>query len=180
MTVRCSVFVGASLDGFIARKDGALDWLPAVESGQDYGYNEHMASIDTVVMGRKTFQKVLSMGEWPFAGKRVVLLSFGKPKVPGHLKGVEILTGSPGAIVQHLEKTGSRHLSLEGGKTTQWFLDASLVDELTITWVPILIGEGTPLFGPLKKDLPLQLVNSKRFPDGLLQSVYRRPLEPDR
>jgi dihydrofolate reductase len=172
MTTEISVFVGASVDGFIARADGALDWLPQGDV-EPHGYEEFFASVDTIVIGRKTFETVLGFGVWPYAGKRVVVLS-GKPldQAAGAAGTFERMSGPPAEIVSKLAAEGSRHLYVDGGVTIQRFLRAGLIDRLVVTRVPVLIGGGIPLFGFLERDVRLRHVATKHYPSGLVQSTY--------
>jgi dihydrofolate reductase len=170
MTV--SVFVGASVDGFIARPNGDLDWLPA-GGGEPHGYDELLLSVDAVVIGRMTFEKVLTMGPWHYGRKRVVVLSSRPVDLSAAVGGfVEQMAGPPEQIVSRLAATGARHLYVDGGITIQRFLRAGLVDRLVITRVPVLIGEGIPLFGALPHDVRLRHVATRHFPSGLVQSEY--------
>ena len=169
MTV--SVFIGTSVDGFIARPNGELDWLPA-GGGEPHGYDEFIASVDAIVIGRKTYEIVLAFDEWPYADQRVVVLS-RQPLDTSAAKGVvEQMSGTPAEIVSQLAATGAHHLYVDGGVTIQGFLEAGLVDRLIITRVPVLIGSGVPLFGPLSRDLRLRHVSTRHFPSGLVQSEY--------
>lgn len=170
-----SVYIATSLDGFIARPDGGLDWLPPiVPEIEDYGYRAFSDSIDTLVMGRATYEVALTFGAWPYEGKRTVVLSSGRPTVPEHLKAhVETTSLPPRLLAAHLEATGSRSVYVDGGKTIQSFLRAGLIDEITLTTVPVLIGSGLPLFGPLDADVRLELLSSRSFAGGLVQSTYR-------
>src|SRR2546426_221850 len=147
MTV--SVFIGTSLDGFIARPNGDLDFLPE-GGGEPHGYDEFMASVDALVIGRNTFEKVLTFGTWPYGDKRVVVLS-SRPVDLSAAGGavVEQMAGSPAEIVSQLAASGANHLYVDGGITIQGFLRAELIHRLIITRVPVLIGEGIPLFGNL-------------------------------
>jgi dihydrofolate reductase len=166
-----SVFVGASVDGFIARPNGALDFLPP-GGGEPHGYDEFIATVDAIVIGRKTFETVLAMESWPYADKRVVVLS-SRPVDLSKAGGVvEQLGGAPEEIVAKLAATGARHLYVDGGITVQRFLRAGLVQRLVITRVPVLIGEGIPLFGALPRDIRLQHVATRHYPSGLVQSEY--------
>lgn len=166
-----SVFIGISVDGFIARSNGELDWLPS-GGGEPHGYDEFIAGVDAIVIGRKTFEIVLAFDEWPYTGHRVVVLSH-QPLDTSAAKGVvEEMSGSPAQIVAQLEATGARHLYVDGGVTIQGFLEAGLIDRLIITRVPVLIGNGVPLFGPLSRDLRLRHVATRSFPSGLVQSEY--------
>jgi dihydrofolate reductase len=174
MTVKVSVYIAASLDGFIARKNGDLDWLPASEeSGKDFGYVEFMSTIDHVVMGRNTFEKVLTFGGWRYNKKVIILTSKDLNIPPELIDKVEALHLSPRELVDEIERRGIKHIYLDGGVTIQRFLRESLVDEMTITTIPILLGEGLPLFGKLEKDVELELLKSESFKNGFVQSKYK-------
>lgn len=177
MGIKCSVFIATSLDGFIARKNGELDWLPGSDGAmndEDHGYAEFFASIDTLVIGHNTYELVLGFGEWPYRGKKVVVLSSRFPNTPTRLAdGVEGSSASPAELVNLLAACGSRYVYVDGGKTIQSFLQAGLIDEMTITRVPILLGEGIPLFGPLAQDVRLQHESTISFASGLVQSRYK-------
>jgi dihydrofolate reductase len=168
-----SVFIGASLDGFIARTNGDLDWLP-IDGGEPHGYTEVIASIDAIVIGRKTFEKVLTFEAWPYGDKRVVVLS-NRPVDMSAVAGgvVEQMAGSPAEIVAQLAATGANHLYVDGGITIQKFLRAGLVQRLTITRVPVLIGDGIPLFGSLPHDIRLRHIATRHYPSGLVCSEYQ-------
>jgi dihydrofolate reductase len=169
MTV--SVFIGASVDGFIARPNGDLDWLPA--DPEPHGYDELMASVDALVMGRKTFETVLTFGAWAYGDKRVVVLSSRPVDVSAAAGGVvEQMAGPPAEIVSRLAASGAHNLYIDGGVTIQGFLRAGLVERLIITRVPVLIGEGVPLFGTLPRDIRLRHVATRHYPSGLVQSEY--------
>jgi dihydrofolate reductase len=173
MTV--SVFVGASVDGFIARLDGGLDWLPE-DGGEPHGYEEFLASVDALVIGRHTFETVLSFGTWPYGAKRVVVLSHRPVDLAAARGGVvEAMAGTPAEIIARLAASGAPNLYVDGGLTIQAFLRAGLVRRLVITRVPVLIGTGIPLFGALPHDVPLQHVATRSFPSGLVQSEYHLP-----
>lgn len=168
-----SVFIGASVDGFIARHNGEYDFLPA-GGGEPHGYTEFMAGIDTLVIGRKTLEAVLALAEWPFAGKRVVVLSSGAldlSKVRKH--GVEQMSGEPAEIVARLAASGAKSLYVDGGDTIQRFLRAGLIQRLIITRVPVLIGEGIPLFGTVPRDIKLEHVATQAYATGLVKTEYR-------
>jgi dihydrofolate reductase len=172
--MKASVFVGASVDGFIARRNGDLDWLPA-GGGEPHGYDEFIATVDTIVIGRKTFETVLGFGTWPYSDKRVVVLS----STPVDLQSararggiVEQMGGPPPDIVARLAASGARHLHVDGGITIQRFLQAGLIQSLVITRVPVLIGDGIPLFGSLSKDIRLRHIVTRSYPSGLVQSEY--------
>jgi len=156
----CSVFVGVSLDGYIARPNGDLDWLMGEGGGDsaEYGYNEFIADIDAIVMGRKTFEKVLTFDKWYYGNKRVVVLSHQPIDLAAtQARGgnVELMAGSSAEIVSKLAASGARHLYVDGGATIQQFLHAGLIHRLIISRLPVLIGEGIPLFGSLPRDIRL-------------------------
>jgi dihydrofolate reductase len=169
------VYIATSLDGFIARSDGSLDWLPQnAPAGEDYGYAEFMSSVDAIVMGRGTYETCLTFGEWPYRTKRTIVLSSGPMAVREDLRTkVEASSLSPRALADHLEATGAHSAYVDGGKTIQSFLREDLIDELTITTVPVLIGAGRPLFGDLDADVHLELVSARGFASGLVQRRYR-------
>lgn len=168
-----TVFVGASVDGFIARRNHDLDWLPD-GGGEPHGYEEFMAGVDALVIGRKTFEKVLTFDPWPYGSKRVVVLS-SKPLDLSKVAGgkVEQMSGPPADIVARLAASGASDLYVDGGLTIQRFLRAGLVQRLIITRVPVLIGTGIPLFGPLPHDVRLAHIATRQFPSGLVQSEYQ-------
>jgi dihydrofolate reductase len=167
-----SVFVGTSVDGFIARPSGDFDFLPE-GGGEPHGYNEFIASIDAIVIGRKTFEKVLTFDAWPYSDKRVVILS-SRPLDLSMVAGgvVEQMAGLPAEIVSQLTARGVHHLYIDGGITIQRFLRAGLIHRLIITRVPVLIGEGIPLFGTLPRDIRLRHVATRQYASGLVQSEY--------
>ena len=170
--MKMSVFAGTSLDGFIARRDGSYDFLPE-GGGEPHGYDEFMASVDTLLIGRKTLETVLAFEEWPYGGKRVVALST-RPLDFSTAKGkVEQMSGRPEDIAAKLEGTGARHVYVDGGITVQNFLRAGLIDTIVITRVPVLIGEGIPLFGSLIHDVKLTHVETRQYKSGLVRSEYR-------
>lgn len=171
-TIMVSVFVGVSLDGFIARPDGGLDFLPP-DGGEPHGYNEFIAAIDAIVIGRKTFETVLTFGpSWPYGKKRVVVLSSRPLDLSVAAGVVEQMGGPPAEIISQLAATGSHHLYVDGGITIQGFLRTGLIDRLIITHVPVLIGEGVPLFGPLPRDIRLRHVATRQYQSGLVTSEY--------
>ena len=170
--VQASVFVGVSLDGFIARANGDLDFLPP-GGGEPHGYVEFMATVDALVIGRKTFETVLRFHAWPYGDKPVFVLSTRPlaPAPPGAV--VEHMSGDPADILAELGERGIRHVYVDGGLTIQRFLRAGLVDRLILTRVPVLIGEGIPLFSTLPHDVRLHHVATRSFPSGLVQSEYQ-------
>jgi dihydrofolate reductase len=170
--MQLSVFVGTSLDGFIARRNGAYDFLPA-DGGEPHGYNEFMASIDALVIGRKTFETVLALPEWPYGDKQVVILST-RPLDLSKLREarVEQMSGTPQEIHSQLSSRGFKHVYIDGGITVQGFLRAGLIQRITITRVPVLIGDGIPLFGSLPQDMQLRHIATQAYKSGLVKSEY--------
>jgi dihydrofolate reductase len=166
-----SVFIATSLDGFIARPNGALDWLPT-DGGEPHGYTEFMATVDAIVMGRKTFETVLSFEAWPF-DKPVVVLShtLTTVNVPAGAD-CEVMAGSPNEIVGRLAQRGMRHLYIDGGETIHAFLEAGLIQRMIVTRVPVLLGSGIPLFGYRSHDIRMRHVSTRSYPSGLVQSEY--------
>lgn len=173
--MKASVYIATSLDGFIARRDGKIDWLPSGEgpSGEDYGYKKFIASVDALVMGRKTFKTALSFGEWPYGKKPVIVLSRRRRLIPKRLpRSVESMSCTPSRLMKILAERKMKHLYIDGGKTIQGFLNAGLIKQLIITRIPVLIGSGIPLFGPLQHDVKLQHIRTKAYSNGLVQSTY--------
>jgi dihydrofolate reductase len=169
--MKASVFIGTSLDGFIARANGAFDFLPP-GGGEPHGYDEFMATVDALVIGRKTFETVLAFDTWPYGEKPVFVLSTRTlaPAPPGAV--VEHMSGDPAEIVSQLAARGIQHIYVDGGITIQRFLQARLIQRLIITRVPILIGAGIPLFGALQRDISLKHVATRQYSSGLVQSEY--------
>ncbi len=160
MRAKCSVFIATSLDGFIARIDGAIDWLnqadALVPQGEDCGYKQFFSTVDALVMGRNTLHQALSFAEWPYGHAPVVVLSSRLKSLPANVPAtVSLSSEAPTALVERLTEQGLRQLYIDGGLTIQSFLAAGLIDDLTITTIPVLIGEGKRLFGQLPSDLLL-------------------------
>ena len=170
--MKTSVFVGTSLDGFIARRNGDFDCLPD-GGGEPHGYDEFMASVDVLVIGRNTYEKVMTFEAWPYAGKRVVVLSSRHVDVSGARgERIEVMNGSPAEIVARLEATGATHAYIDGGITVQGFLREGLIQRLIVTRVPVLIGDGIPLFGSLPRDMKLKHILTATYLGGLVKSEY--------
>ena len=170
--MKLSVFCGVSVDGFLARANHALDFLDT-DDQEPHGFEEFYGSVDVVVMGRKTFDVVLTFGQWVYNKKPVVVLS-SRPLDFSSIKDavLEQMSGEPAEIVTRLKARGFKHAYIDGGITIQRFLAAGLVDRLVITRVPVLIGEGIPLFGPLQRDIGLHHVRTQCYRGGLVQSEY--------
>jgi dihydrofolate reductase len=169
--MRGSVFVGVSVDGFLARRDDRFDFLPE-GGGEEHGYTEFIASVDALVIGRRTYEVVLAFPGWAYGKKPVYVLST-KPLAPAP-KGavVERLEGNPREIAAQLDARGVRHAYVDGGVTIQAFLQAGLIQRLIVTRVPVLIGEGISLFGPTGRDVALRHVGTRTYPSGLVTSEY--------
>ncbi|MPQ96688.1 dihydrofolate reductase [Modestobacter sp. I12A-02628] len=165
------MFLGLSVDGYIARHDGDLTWLTSRgQAAGDAGYTEFMAGIDAVVLGRTTYQVVAGFSEWPYGERPVHVLSTtlgsgDDPRVTVHRSLPE--------LVAALEQAGSGDVYLDGGLVVRSFLAAGLVDELTLSQVPVLLGEGVSLFGPLPHDIDLEHVRTQVFGGGMVQTTYR-------
>ncbi len=169
--MKASVFIGVSVDGFIARANGDLDWLPT-PAGDEHGYNDFIASIDCLVIGRKTYETVLGFGDWAYGSKPVFVLS-SRELAPAPKKAVvERMYGEPAAILAELSGRGFQHAYVDGGQTIQGFLRAGQIQRLVITRVPVLIGTGIPLFGETGHDIRLEHVATRSFKSGLVQSEY--------
>lgn len=175
--MKASVFVGTSLDGFMARVDGSLDFLPP-GGGEPHGYDEFMATVDALVIGRKTYETVLAFDPWPYGEKRVFVLTTGTPAAAPYGAVVEFMSGAPNDIVSQLANRGIGHIYVDGGITIQRFLHAGLIDRLIVTRVPVLIGSGIPLFGVLQQDVHLKHVATRQYASGLVQSEYDIPRKP--
>jgi dihydrofolate reductase len=173
--MKISVYIATSVDGFIAREDGSIDWLPTGENeaGEDYGYKDFMDSVDALVMGRNTYDMVLSFGSWPYGEKPVVVLCSNPIEIPEAIANtVTGLSGTPSIVVQRLKEKGYKHLYIDGGKTIQGFMKAGLIQNLIITKIPILIGSGISLFGELPHDFRLHHLDTIQFDNGIVQSKY--------
>ena len=172
--MKLSVFCGVSVDGFLARLNHTFDFLDA-GGNEPHGYEEFFTSVDVVVIGRKTFEVVRAMtNEWYYGKKQVVVLSRGPALDFSAIKEgvVEQMSGEPEEIVRRLEAKGFKHAYIDGGITIQRFLAAGLIDRMIVTRVPVLIGEGIPLFGKVPRDILLRHVETRTYKGGLVQSEY--------
>ncbi|MCA9255949.1 MAG: dihydrofolate reductase [Phycisphaerales bacterium] len=174
--MKVTVFIAASLDGYIARQDGDVSWLhdPAhIDEGVDYGFNTLLTSVDALVMGRKSFEKVLTFGDWPYGGTRVIVLSSQGVEIPAPLRDrVESANKAPADLCITLGRQGLNHIYIDGGLTVQRFLREGLVTDLIITRIPRLLGKGVPLFGALDAETALRHVSTTAYPKGLVTSHY--------
>jgi dihydrofolate reductase len=171
--MKLSVFCGVSVDGFLARPDDGLDFLRAGEQ-VPHGFKEFLTSVDVVVIGRRTFEVVLKLGHLALYGKKPVVVLSSRPLDFSSVKGavVEQMLGEPTEIVKQLKSRGFKHAYIDGGITIQRFLAAGLIDRLVITRVPVLIGAGIPLFGPVPRDISLRHVATHSYNGGLVQTEY--------
>ena len=165
---QCSVYIAASLDGYIARTDGGLDWLSAFEqSGEDYGYKAFFASVDALVVGRKTYDIVLGFEKWPYEDKRCIVVTHAPPAAR---HGEAFHSGSIEALLDRLSQEGVQRIYVDGGALIRSFLAADLIDDVTLSVIPILLGTGIPLFGGAERRM--KLVSCRSFPSGLVQLCY--------
>ncbi len=175
------VFIATSLDGFIARPDGDIGWLHEIDAaGEDHGYDAMLESVDGLVMGRRTFDKVLSFEAWPYT-KPVIVLSrtIDGGDVPAALRErVRLKQAEPQALMAELDRNGWRRVYVDGGQVIQSFLREGLIETMQIARIPRLIGQGVPLFGTLEEDVPLEHVETRSFPSGLVSSLYRVKIKP--
>lgn len=169
--MKTSVFVGTSLDGYMARVDGSLDFLPA-GGGEPHGYDEFIASVDVMIIGRKTYETVLAFDSWPYGKKPVFVWSTTTLRTAPASAVVARVSGTPEQIVASLTRRGYQHAYVDGGLTIQSFLQAGLIQRLTVTRVPVIIGAGVPLFGVTTRDIILQHIITQQYPSGLVKSEY--------
>ncbi len=171
-----SVYIATSLDGYIARKDGSIDWLVSIPNPteSDYGFSEFMEGIDGIIMGRNTFETLLTFDEWPYA-KKIFVLSNTLQSMSEHLQDrAEIVSGDLQQILKNLHARGIYNLYIDGGKTIQSFLKEDLIDELTITRASIILGDGIPLFGNSSKALEFKHIHTEVLNDMLVKSTFQR------
>lgn len=176
--IRCHVFIATSLDGFIARNDGQIDWLDTanqgVTPGEDCGFHAFMQDVDVLVMGRNTFELVLTFDGWPYGDTRLVVMTSRELVLPDKVPPtVSVTAESPRSLVARLEREGVKKVYVDGGLTIQSFLKEGLIDELIITRIPVLLGSGKALFGAVPSDVWLEHVSTQAYPFGFVQSRYR-------
>lgn len=169
---RCSVFIATSLDGFIARSDGTFDFLSIVEqAGEDYGFGEFFATVDALVIGRHTYETALGFPEWPYAGKRCIVLTHRETPTA---HGEQFFAGDPSGLVEQLALVGVQRLYVDGGAVIREFLKADLIDDMTLSIVPVLLGRGISLFGSEVPEQRLLLTDNRAYASGLVQLHYER------
>ena len=174
--MKISVYIATSYDGFIAREDGSLDWLPGSDGSgggdEDYGYHDFMGSVDVLLMGRNTFDMIRSFGSWHYT-LPVKVLTHRDLQLPDWIPATtEAVSGSPEQVSSLLAESGYKHVYIDGGAAIQSFLRAGLVDELIITRIPILIGRGIALFGELSADIHLKHIKTTCYESGFVQDRH--------
>ena len=168
---RCSAFIAASLDGFIARADGRVDWLDAVQRpGEDYGFAHFFGSVEAILLGRNTWEVTRGFDPWPYQGKRCIVLT-SRPAEGAHEE--QFHAGEPAPLLARLHRDGVRHVYVDGGVTVGRFLAAELLDDLTLSVIPVLLGDGIRLFPGGYVERGLELIGSRSFASGLVQVEYR-------
>jgi dihydrofolate reductase len=166
---KISVYIALSIDSYIARKDGSLDWLDRVGGfNEDYGFQQMLTGIDALIIGRKTYEVASTVPD-PYPGKRVVVLSNSLSSVKA---GMELYKGNLAELVEKLYREGIKHIWVDGGSTISQFLDLQLVDEMTLSVIPIVLGSGLPLFHTIGKEIPCRLISSQSYRSGLIQQHY--------
>ena len=183
--MKCSVYIASSIDGFIAKNDGNVDWLHTagnkeVDMGEhaNMGFNDYISSIDCMIMGRKCMEMIssfnLSPEQWPYGNIKIIVLSNTIKEAPDNLKDkVEMYSGDLNELISSLETKGFKHAYIDGGTTIQAFINLKLINELTITRVPILLGEGKSLFGKTFKDIKLEQAEAIAYPNDFIQVKYK-------
>lgn len=167
---KISVYIAMSIDGYIARKDGSIDWLEQGHEGdEDYGFKKFFNSIDALVLGRNTYETVSSFDKWPYTGKRVIVLSDTLKEVR---KEAELFCGQLTRLASILHSDGVKHVWVDGGITVSKFLEAGLVDHITISIIPVILGSGIPLFSFMNIEQLCRFISTQSYPSGLVQLQY--------
>ncbi len=168
---RVSVFIAQSLDGYIATDEDSLDWLMAAGAeGEDYGFDAFLADVDLVAMGSSTYDFIKDFPELPYGGRPVHVFT---TRALGPREGFDFYATTPLEAVARWQEQGMGHVYIDGGTVISQFLDAGLVDEITLTTVPLLLGSGKPLFHRIGRSTPLRLVDHEVFGSGMVSSRYR-------
>lgn len=174
MRTRLSVYIASSLDGYIATRDGTLDWLDAAaRSDEDYGYDDFMAGVDALAMGRGTYDFIASIDPLPFGGRPVFVFTHRPPPARD---GVTFWELSPRAAAERWSQLGLQRVYVDGGRLISDFLAEGLIDDLVLTRVPLLLGDGLPLFHAGLPRTDLELVDVRSWPSGFVNLTYRRPV----
>lgn len=163
------LFIATSLDGFIARKDGSIDWL---FSDQDYGYSSFIKSIDTTLTGHSTYKQVLTFGEFPYKGTTNYI--FSRTSQPPDGNPVTFISSDIAQFVRDLKQQKGKHIWLVGGgQINTVMLNAGLIDEMVVSIHPVILGEGLPVFAGQPNETKFRLARQKSFESGLIQTTYR-------
>jgi dihydrofolate reductase len=181
--MKCSAYIATSVDGYIATIDGDVDWLhtsgnmEADMGSEDMGFRSYIDSVDCMIMGRKCMEMISSMDlspeQWPYGDMHIVVLSNTLKTPPENLHGkVELYSGDIESLILRLENNGFKHAYIDGGSTITSFINLKLINEITITRVPILLGDGIPLFGKTHKSVKLTNTQVSVFPNDFSQVKY--------
>lgn len=166
---KVSIYIASSIDGYIARKDESLDWLDRVGGyDEDYGFKKFLSSIDGLIIGRKTYEVATTVAD-PYPGKKVVILSQTLKEVK---ENMELYSGDLIQLLSKMYKEGIKHIWVDGGVTLSQFLASRIVDTMTVSIIPIVLGDGIPLFNTMNQEIPCRLISSKSYPSGLVQISY--------
>lgn len=183
--MKCSAFLATSADGYIATLDGGVDWLqqaaaahPALTSNTDMGFANYLQTVDCIVMGRRTLEAIAKMAltaqQWPYGELPIIVLSRTIAKLPAHLPGnVRIFSGSIAELVRELTAQGLQHAYIDGGQTICSFIQLNLLEAITITQAPVLLGQGISLFGALTTQVQLAQVHVEVFDNNFVQLRYK-------
>ncbi len=167
---KISVYIAMSIDGYIARKDGSLDWLERGHVGdEDYGFKKFFNSIDALVLGKNTYEVVSSFDKWPYSGKKVIVLSSTLKTVR---QEAELFCGQLSNLGSRLYSEGVKHVWVDGGVTVSKFLESGLVDHITISVIPVVLGSGIPLFSVMNNEQLCRFISTQSYPSGLVQLRY--------
>ncbi|MBA3237146.1 MAG: dihydrofolate reductase [Parachlamydiaceae bacterium] len=167
---KITIYIATSIDGYIARQDGSLDWLDRVGGfDDDYGFQKLLDSIDAVILGRNTYEIAATVQDWPYKGKRIIVLSNTLKTVRSE---AELFQGDLTQLVNNLHADGIKHVWIDGGVTVSQFLNLQMVDSMTLSVIPVILGSGMPLFSAIGKELSCSLSSSQSYPSGLVQLNY--------
>lgn len=167
---KISIYIATSIDGYIARKNGSLDWLEYGHTGdEDYGFKKFIGSVDALVLGRNTYEVVSSFDKWPYEGKKVMVLSNTLHDVR---KEAELFCGQLTDLTSMLHSKGIKHVWVDGGVTVSKFLEAGLVDDITISIIAMVLGSGIPLFNTMNREHKCHFISAQSYPSGLVQLKY--------
>ena len=167
--MRVSIYMACSVDGFVATPEGDVCFLEIAHGGPDYGMADFLGSVDALVMGRATLETVLGFEQWPYDGMRVFVASATLEVSPD--PRATLVSGDPASI--RAAVGDAKHVWIDGPETGRRFLAAGLVDDVTVTQVPVVLGGGIPFFGAQEREIALELVSSQSWDNGVVQSVYR-------